>query len=155
MTLTSESASTEAPAMRAAGIFMYLAFGIVFGIILTKSEVISWFRIQEMFRFQSFHMYGVIGSAIAVGALSTFLIKRFSLKTVGGEPIQINDKPYQRGYNQWLGGITFGLGWALTGACPGPLYALLGSGVTVIAIPLLCATLGALAYGYLKPSLPH
>jgi uncharacterized membrane protein YedE/YeeE len=134
---------------------MYLAFGIVFGIILTKSEVISWFRIQEMFRFQSFHMYGVIGSAIAVGAISLALIKRFNLKTIDGEPIVIDDKPYQSGYNQWIGGSIFGLGWALTGACPGPLYALIGNGFYVIAVSLFCAALGAMAYGYLKPSLPH
>lgn len=155
MTMTSESPTTEAPVLRATGMLMYLAMGIVFGIILTKSEVISWFRIQEMFRFQSFHMYGVIGSAVLVGAVSTLLIKRFDVKTLAGEPIVINDKPYQRGYNQWFGGTTFGLGWALTGACPGPLYALLGSGVSVIAVVLFCAALGALTYGYLKPALPH
>lgn len=155
MTTTTESATTEAPALRVAGMLMYLAMGIVFGIILTKSEVISWFRIQEMFRFQSFHMYGVIGSAVVVGALSTLLIKRFNVKTISGDPIAINDKPYQRGYNQWLGGTTFGLGWALTGACPGPLYALLGSGVSVIVVVLFSAALGAYAYGHLKPTLPH
>ena len=137
------------------GMLMYVTFGIIFGIILTKSEVISWFRIQEMFRFQSFHMYGVIGSAIAVGAISIALIKRFNVKTISGEPIVIDDKPYERGYNQWLGGGIFGLGWALTGACPGPLYALIGNGAYVITVSLLCAAAGAFAYGYLKPSLPH
>lgn len=136
-------------------LILYLVLGTIFGIILTKSEVISWFRIQEMFRFQDFHMYGVIGSAIAVGALSLFLIKRFKLKTIKGDPIQIDDKPYEQGYSQWFGGSIFGLGWALTGACPGPMYALIGTGATVLSVSLLFAMFGALAYGYLRPSLPH
>ncbi len=155
MTTTSTVINKEAGTLSMAGILMYVFLGIIFGIILTKSEVISWFRIQEMFRFQSFHMYGVIGSAIAVGAASIALIKKFNVKTISGEPIVIESKPYQRGYNQWIGGTIFGLGWALTGACPGPLYALIGNGAYVLAISLLAATAGALAYGYLKPSLPH
>ena len=152
MTTTTLDTSTN---LSLGKILMFLAMGIVFGIILTKSEVISWFRIQEMFRFQSFHMYGVIGSAIAVGALSLWLIKRFEVKTIAGDPIEISEKPYNKGYNQWLGGTIFGLGWAMTGACPGPLYALIGNGALVVSVSLLCAALGAVAYGYLRPSLPH
>jgi uncharacterized membrane protein YedE/YeeE len=108
-----------------------------------------------MFRFQSFHMYGVIGSAVAVAAVSVLLIKKLGIRTIKGEVILIEDKPYARGYNHWIGGIIFGLGWALTGACPGPLYALIGSGVSVILVALLSAAAGAWAYGALKPSLPH
>ncbi len=145
----------EAPVLSIGRLLLFLTMGIVFGIILTKSEVVSWFRIQEMFRFQSFHMYGVIGSAIAVATPSLWLIKRFDIKTVSGDPIEVEDKLYDRGYNQWLGGTIFGLGWAMTGACPGPLYALIGNGALVISVSLLCAAAGALAYGYLKPSLPH
>ena len=137
------------------GMLMYVTFGIIFGIILTKSEVISWFRIQEMFRFQSFHMYGVIGSAIAVGAISIALIKRFNVKTISGEPIVIDDKPYERGYNQWLGGGIFGLGWALTGACPGPLFILVGNGVSVFVVSIAAAILGTYTYGRIKHRLPH
>ena len=110
----------------------YLMLGVLFGIVLTKSEVISWFRIQEMFRFQSFHMYGIIGSAIVVGLVSIQLIKRNHLKTINGEEIGLADKQYTHG--AWIGGIIFGLGWALTGACPGPLFAQLGSGVGAAAV---------------------
>lgn len=153
--MTTTTLEKEAGSLNIAGIAMYLAFGIVFGIILTKSEVISWFRIQEMFRFQSFHMYGIIGSAIVVGAISTWAIKKFQIKTISGDPIVIEDKPFELGYNQWIGGFIFGLGWALTGACPGPLYALIGNGVYVIAISLLFAAVGAFTYGALRSKLPH
>ena len=154
--MTQVSAINEiTPQMRKRDLALYLVLGVLFGIILTKSEVISWFRIQEMFRFQSFHMYGIIGSAIVVGAISLALMKKLGAKTIYGEPVLIEDKPYERGYNQWFGGIIFGFGWALTGACPGPLYALIGNGVYVIAISLLSAAAGALAYGYLRPKLPH
>jgi len=133
----------------------YVLLGIFFGIVLVKSEVVSWFRIQEMFRFQSFHMYGILGSAIAVAAGSVLLIKRFNVKTVYGEPITIKQKAWSRGYSQIIGGTIFGLGWALLGACPGPLYALIGSGATVIAVALLSAVAGAWVYGTLRPRLPH
>ena len=103
--------------------------GILFGIILVKSEVISWFRIQEMFRLQSFHMYGVIGSAIVVGIISVFIIKKFNIKTIDGEHVQFEPKKFNKG--QVYGGLLFGFGWALTGACPGPLFALIGTGATV------------------------
>lgn len=131
----------------------YLVMGILFGIILTKSEVISWFRIQEMFRFQAFHMYGVIGSAIVVGLISIQLIKRRHLKTINGEEIQLADKKYNHGV--WIGGIIFGLGWAITGACPGPLFAQLGSGTGAAAVMILAALAGTWTYSALREHLPH
>ena len=131
----------------------FLMLGILFGIILIKGEVISWFRIQEMFRFQSFHMYGTICSAIAVGMISIFIIKKFKIKSFSGEEIIIAPKQFTKG--NIIGGLMFGFGWAMTGACPGPLYALLGSGVLVIAIALISAVLGAFVYGSLKDKLPH
>jgi uncharacterized membrane protein YedE/YeeE len=131
----------------------FLLFGTLFGFILVKSEAVSWFRIQEMFRFQSFHMYGIICSAIVVGAISVFLIKKFSAKTFSGEPIQIAPKEFTKG--NVIGGFMFGLGWAMTGACPGPLYALIGSGITIVIVILLSAILGTYTYGVLKDKLPH
>jgi uncharacterized membrane protein YedE/YeeE len=131
----------------------FLLFGILFGIILTKSEVISWFRIQEMFRFQSFHMYGLIGSAIAVGALSIFLMKKWKMKTADGAAITFPSKPFNKGL--FFGGAAFGLGWALTGACPGPIFALVGNGYSVFVITLVFAILGAWVYGLLREKLPH
>lgn len=133
--------------------FKYLVLGTLFGIILTKSEVISWFRIQEMFRFQAFHMYGVIGSAIVVGMISIQLIKRNRLKSMDGEPIMIADKKFNHGI--WIGGFIFGLGWALTGACPGPLFAQLGSGVGSAAVLILAALAGTWTYSALREKLPH
>jgi len=140
---------------RLTGLLTYLFIGTYFGIVLVQSEVVSWFRIQEMFRFQSFHMYGIIGSAIVVAALSVALIKRFDIRDIHGEPISIKEKEWVRGYSQLIGGTIFGLGWALLGACPGPLYALIGSGVTVMVVALLSAMAGAWAYGHLRPKLPH
>ena len=131
----------------------YLVLGTLFGIILTKSEVVSWFRIQEMFRFQSFHMYGVIGSAVLVGMLSIQLIMRNHLTSFSGEPIALADKKYTHG--TWLGGGIFGLGWALTGACPGPLFAQLGSGVTGAAVLILAALAGTWTYSALRERLLH
>ena len=131
----------------------YLLVGILFGTVLTKTEAVSWFRIQEMFRFQSFHMYGIIGSAIAVGALSVWLLKKFKVKSINGEEIVIPDKQFSKG--QIYGGTLFGMGWALAGACPGPLYALLGAGYSVRIVGLLSAMLGTWVYSYLKPKLPH
>ncbi|MBS1632177.1 MAG: YeeE/YedE family protein [Bacteroidetes bacterium] len=131
----------------------YFAAGILFGIILVKSEVVSWFRIQEMFRFQSFYMYGVIGSAIVVGFISIQLIKKFKIRSIHGEPIELHSKPLNKG--QIFGGLLFGFGWAMTGACPGPLYALVGSGVTVIVVALGSAIVGTWVYGLLRDRLPH
>jgi uncharacterized membrane protein YedE/YeeE len=130
----------------------YMAAGILFGIILVKSEVISWFRIQEMFRLQSFHMYGVIGSAVVVGMISVFLIKKFKVKTVYGESIVLPEKTFNIG--QVYGGLIFGFGWAMTGACPGPLFAQIGNGATVVIITLLSAIAGTWVYGYFRERLP-
>ena len=132
----------------------FLAAGIFFGIVLVKGEVISWYRIQEMFHFQSFHMYGVIGSAVVVGVVSVLLIRLFNLKAFGGADIDLTPKPFNKVGNI-TGGTIFGFGWALTGACPGPLYALLGTGYWSVLLALAGAVLGALAYGYAKPRLPH
>jgi uncharacterized protein len=131
----------------------YLIVGIYFGVIFVKSEVISWFRIQEMFRFQSFHMYGVIGTAVVVGAISVFLIKKLNLKTISGEKIEYIPKPFTKG--NIYGGLIFGCGWALTGACPGPLYALMGSGFWIMGITFFMAIVGTWCYGYFKEKLPH
>jgi uncharacterized protein len=131
----------------------YLLAGIFFGIILVKSEVISWFRIQEMFRMQSFHMYGVIGSAVVTGIISVWIIKRFNVRTIHRERIDLPVKKFNKG--QVYGGLLFGFGWALTGACPGPLFAQIGSGATVIIITLLSALAGTWVYGYIRERLPH
>src|ERR1044072_1736713 len=131
----------------------YLVAGLFFGILLVKAEVISWFRIQEMFRLQSFHMYGVIGTAVVTGIISVWLIKKFKVKTIYGEPIELHPKQFNKG--QVYGGLLCGAGWALTGACPGPLYALIGTGATVIIVTLLSAIAGSWVYGRLRESLPH
>ena len=131
----------------------FIIYGIVFGIILTKAEVISWFRIQEMFRFQSFHMYGIIGSAVVIGAISIIFLKRFKVKSINGEEIIFPSKPYNKGL--LIGGSAFGLGWALTGACPGPIFAIIGNGYSVFIVTLIFALLGAWVYGLLKEKLPH
>jgi len=131
----------------------YLFAGIVFGILLVKSEVISWFRIQEMFRLQSFHMYGVIGSAVLVGMISVWAIKRFNIRTIHGEKITFHSKRFNKG--NVYGGLIFGFGWALTGACPGPLFAQIGTGALAISVTLLSAIAGTWVYGYLRPRLPH
>ncbi|SDK30480.1 hypothetical protein SAMN05421823_102403 [Catalinimonas alkaloidigena] len=131
----------------------YLVAGSVMGIVFVKAEIISWFRIQEMFRFQSFHMYGVIGSAVLVGIISVQLIKRLRLKTFTGEPIRIPSKEFRKG--QVIGGFLFGIGWALTGACPGPLAAQIGSGFTVILVTFLSAVLGTWVYGRFQHRFPN
>lgn len=149
-------AKTSAEPVRLQGLMVYLLLGIWFGILFSKSEVISWFRIQEMFRFQGFHMYGIIGSAILVAAISVRLIKRFQISTLGGEPIVLTPKAWGKGgIRYWVGGTLFGFGWALTGACPGPLFALIGQGVGVIVFTLASAVAGAWVYGALRPKLPH
>jgi len=131
----------------------FLIMGIIFGIILVKSEVISWYRIQEMFRLQSFHMFGVIGSAVVTGMLSILLIKKFNIKTIKGEKIELPTKQFNKG--QIYGGLIFGFGWAITGACPGPLFAQIGSGFSVIIVTLLSAIAGTWLYGLIKEKLPH
>ena len=132
----------------------FLVAGVLFGIILTKSEAISWFRIQEMFRFQSFHMYGIIGSAILVGMLGLQWIKRKKGVDIDKKPIQFQSK--ERSVTRYLaGGIIFGLGWAMTGACPGPMFSLLGSGYWTLIVVIFGALLGTFLYGVLRPKLPH
>ena len=131
----------------------YLFTGLLFGIILVKSEVISWFRIQEMFRLQSFHMFGVIGSAVVVGIISIWLIKKYKIKTIYGEPIEFVNKKFNKG--NIYGGLLFGFGWAITGACPGPLFAQIGTGATVIIVTLLSAIAGTWVYGLVRKQLPH
>ena len=140
---------------RPAFLGIYLLLGIAFGVVLTKSEVVSWFRIQEMFRFQSFRMYGIIGSAIATAAFSLQLIKRAHLKSISGQTISIPEKQLGRGIGYAAGGTIFGLGWALTGACPGPLFALIGNGVTVMIAAFISALFGTWIYGLLRSRLPH
>ena len=131
----------------------YLLVGIFFGIVFVKAEIISWFRIQEMFQLQSFFMYGVIGSAVAVGLISVQIIKRFNIKTIHGEKIEIQPKVFSKG--QIYGGLMFGFGWAITGACPGPLFAQIGTGAFVVIAVLLSAIAGTWTYGYLREKLPH
>jgi uncharacterized membrane protein YedE/YeeE len=131
----------------------YVIVGIIFGIVFVKAEIISWFRIQEMFRLQSFHMYGVIGTAVVVGAISVFLIKKFNIKTIHGEEIVIAKKEFNKG--QIYGGLLFGFGWAITGACPGPLYAHIGAGFYAIIVVIASAIAGTWTYGYFKEKLPH
>lgn len=131
----------------------YAVVGIFFGIVFVKAEIISWFRIQEMFRLQSFHMFGVIGTAVAVGAISVFLIKKLDIKTISGEKVVIADKTFSKG--QIYGGLMFGFGWALTGACPGPLFANIGAGFYVITVVLASAVAGTWVYGYFSSKLPH
>jgi hypothetical protein len=131
----------------------FIILGFIFGIILIKAEVVSWFRIQEMFRFQAFHMYGIIGLAVLTGIISIWLIKKYNIKTISGEKIVIAPKQFSKG--TIYGGLIFGLGWAMTGACPGPLYALIGSGLLIVGAILFSAIIGTWAYGVLKDKLPH
>ncbi|AZA57218.1 DUF6691 family protein [Chryseobacterium shandongense] len=131
----------------------YMITGILFGIVFVKAEIISWFRIQEMFRLQSFHMYGVIGSAILTGMISVSIIKKFNIKTIYGEKISIVPKKFNKG--QIYGGLIFGFGWAITGACPGPLFAQIGTGAFAVVITLLSAIFGTWVYGYFREKLPH
>lgn len=133
--------------------FFYFLLGIVFGFIFIKAEIVSWFRIQEMFRFDSFHMYGVIGSAVIVGGVSVQIIKRLKLKALNGETISIAPKTFNKG--QIYGSLLFGIGWAITGTCPGPLFAQIGAGYLAVTVTLLSAILGTWVYGFIRHRLPH
>jgi len=144
--------SAAAPA-RVTALVPYFVLGGAFGIVLTKSEAVSWFRIQEMFRFGSFHMYGILMSAVLVTAAGIALLRRGAHRALNGEPIEIPRKVGLQRY--WLGGTVFGIGWALTGACPGPLFALVGSGLTVYVVAIVSALAGTWVYGLLRPRLPH
>jgi uncharacterized membrane protein YedE/YeeE len=132
----------------------YILVGFVFGIVLTKSEAVSWYRIYEMFQFQSFHMYGIITVAVVTGIIGLQIIKRVQLKNIKGEPIKVADKE-EGSIRYWLGGIFFGLGWALVGACPGPIFILIGAGFLPAILILIGALLGTFIYGVLKDKLPH
>lgn len=132
----------------------YMIPGILFGIVMTKSEAVSWFRIQEMFRFESFHMFGIIGSAVMFAAILTLIVKKTKAKSISGNEIKF--APKEKGIIRTLiGGIIFGLGWAMTGACPGPMFTLIGHGVWTIIIVIASATLGTYTYGVIKSKLPH
>jgi len=133
--------------------FKYTVVGLVFGITLIKAEIVSWFRMQEMFRMQSFHMYGVIGTGVVMGALFVWLIKKYDIKTIYGETIEFHDKKFSRG--QIYGGLIFGFGWAMTGACPGPIFAQIGTGALVVITTFLSAIAGTWVYGYFRDKLPH
>lgn len=131
----------------------YLLFGVLFGVVLTKTEVVSWWRIQEMFRFQSFHMYGVIGSAVVVGMISVWILKKTHAKSLEGEELTFGVKKFDKG--NIIGGLIFGIGWGITGACPGPLMALVGSGITIMVLAIISAIAGTWVYGLLRNKLPH
>ena len=137
------------------GLWPYLLIGLFFGFVATKSELISWFRIQEMFRFQSFHMFGIIGSAVAIAIVSVWYIKKRNLSAADGSEINIPPKSLGRGTRYWAGGTLFGFGWALTGGCPGPMFILVGNGYTIMIVALAAAVLGTWTYGVLRPYLPH
>jgi hypothetical protein len=143
------------PRPRPLGLWAYLVAGVLFGIVLTKAEAISWFRIQEMFRFQGFHMFGIFATALPTAILTVQAVKRWGMHTVRGESITIPPKQLGRGIRYVAGGVIFGLGWALTGACPGPLFALLGNGAGVMAVAIAGALVGTWTYGLLRPRLPH
>ncbi|MBN8693566.1 MAG: YeeE/YedE family protein [Bacteroidetes bacterium] len=132
----------------------FLLAGIVFGIVMAKSEAFSWFRIQEMFRFQSFHMYGIIGTAVILGVIGVFLIKKYKMRDMNGNPIMFypKDKSIAR---YLIGGTIFGLGWALSGACPGPMVVNIGYGYLAMIVVFLFAILGTFLYGAIKDKLPH
>ena len=134
--------------------FKFLVIGIIFGIVMFKSEAASWFRIYEMFQFQSFHMYGIMGSALTLGVLGTYFIKKYNLKSMDGEPIRFT--PKNKSFSRYMyGGILFGLGWALAGSCPGPIYTLIGAGYLPVLVVLIGALLGTFIYGLLQEKLPH
>ncbi len=144
-----ESSIQETPV----SLLKYLIIGMLFGIVFVKAEIVSWYRIYEMFHFQSFHMYGVIGSAVLIGLISMQLIKKFNIKTLDGEEVIVTPKKYSKGVI--IGGLLFGIGWAITGACPGPIYAQIGAGYLVSILTLLGALIGTYVYGLLIDKLPH
>jgi uncharacterized membrane protein YedE/YeeE len=153
--ILSEPDAPSQASSRAVETLKYLTVGVAFGIVLVKTEVVSWYRIQEMFRFQSFHMYGVLGSAMLTALISLEILKRTGARALTGESIAVPSKHLGKGSRYWIGGLIFGAGWALTGACPGPLFALIGSGATVYVAVGLATLVGTWTYGLLRPHLPH
>ena len=154
MTTMTEAPQETGAAEISEALWPYLMLGIFLGIVFTRAELVSWFRIQEMFRFQSFHMYGIMGSAMAVGAAGIALSQQWHSRT--GAPMQFPTDPFiAPGYQYWLGGTAFGLGWGLIGACPGPIYVLLGNGVTVMVAAFISALAGVWTYGAIRHRLPH
>lgn len=145
----------DQPRQRARGMAAYGIVGLAFGFVLTRGETVSWFRIQEMFRFQSPRMYLIIGSALAVATLSLALLRRAGVRALNGEAIAVAPKTMGRGHRYWIGGGLFGIGWALTGVCPGPIFALIGNGTTVMIAVAVAALAGTWTYGWLRPRLPH
>ena len=134
--------------------FKFFIIGIIFGIVMYKSEAASWFRIYEMFQFQSFHMYGIIGSALVLGILGVYLIKKYRLRSIDADPIKFT--PKEKGFSRYMyGGVIFGLGWALAGSCPGPIYTLIGAGYISSVVVLIGALLGTFLYGLMRDKLPH
>ncbi|QBY07505.1 YeeE/YedE family protein (plasmid) [Deinococcus metallilatus] len=147
-------AEPSSSARTATGLLAYLLVGLSFGIVLVKSEAASWYRIQEMFRFESFHMFGLIGSAVLTGLVTTAMLRRSGVKSRDGQTIRVTDK--EKGWRRYVfGGLTFGVGWGLAGVCPGPIFTLLGAGVWPMLVVLLFALLGTWAYGALQTRLPH
>ena len=151
--MNKEIGDDQAIGLSTAGYIRVLTLGIMFGIVLIKSEVVRWQRIHDMFLFKEPHMYLIIGTAVIVGGISMWLIKRFEIKTVDGEPIEYKPKPYTKGII--IGGTIFGMGWAITGACPGPIYAQIGAGEPVAVLTFIGALIGMYLYGYFRPKLPH
>jgi uncharacterized membrane protein YedE/YeeE len=149
------SASPKPQPIRLDRLLPYLILGTIFGFTLVRSEVISWFRIQEMFRFQGFHMYGIIATAVLVAGVSIWLIRGRGTRTIGGDPIEVPPKALGSGRRYWMGGIVFGLGWSIVGSCPGPIVALIGAGTLVFVVTLVGALFGTWLYGNLRPRLPH
>lgn len=154
-TATRPAATHETGEVRERFLPAYFLTGVAFGIVLLKGELVSWFRIQEALRLDGAYLYEVFGSALAVGIPGFALLKRLGLRSLAGEPIAVPPKTMERGYRYVVGGSIFGLGWGITGVCPGPLFALLGAGVGVVALMILGALAGTWVYGYLRPRLPH
>jgi hypothetical protein len=150
-----QEAGTPSAQTHAAGLIRYVIIGALLGIVLIKSEIVSWYRIQEMFRVQSFHMYGVLGSAMVTAMVSLRVVRWLNVRSLSGEAIVIPPKVVGKGYRYWIGGALFGIGWAFTGACPGPLFALVGSGATVFVAVAVAALAGTWTYGRFRSSLPH
>lgn len=145
---------SQAGARTATGLLVYLFAGLYFGVVLVKSEAASWYRIQEMFRFESLHMFGLIGSAVATGMITTMLLRRSGLNSRDGQTIRVTDK--EKGWRRYVfGGLTFGVGWGLAGVCPGPIFTLLGAGIWPMLLVLAFALLGTYLYGVFKDRLPH